>query len=78
MYSRAYLAFKTEEFVAKFSREYSGTVAVYSKIKQVCLFLTCLVFSMPGAHNIAITQGIESQAVVEFAPYQKLPLEKKR
>jgi len=53
-------------------------MAIYSKIKQVCLFLICLFFSMLGAHNLAITQGIESQAVVEFAPYQKLPLEKKK
>jgi hypothetical protein len=26
----------------------------------------------------SVTQGNESQAVVEFAPYQKLPLEKKK
>ena len=53
-------------------------MAIYSKIKQVCLFLTCLFFSIPGAHNVADTQGNESQTVVEFAPYQKLPLEKKK
>jgi len=53
-------------------------MAIYSKIKQVCLFLNSLIFSMPGTHDVAITQGNESQAVVEFAPYQKLPLEKKK
>jgi len=54
-------------------------MAIYSNIKQVCIFVTSLIFSMPGAHNgVADTQGNESQTVVEFAPYQKLPLEKKK
>jgi regulator of nonsense transcripts 3 len=53
-------------------------MAIHSKIKQVCLFITSLFSSMPGTHNIAITQGNESQAVVEFSPYQKSPLEKKK
>ncbi|KAH9000616.1 Smg-4/UPF3 family-domain-containing protein [Lactarius hatsudake] len=53
VHSRAYIAFKTEEYVAKFSREYDG-------------------------HIFKDKAGNESQAVVEFAPYQKLPLEKKK
>ncbi|KAH9990204.1 Smg-4/UPF3 family-domain-containing protein [Russula compacta] len=53
VHSRAYIAFKTEEFVARFSREYDG-------------------------HIFKDKAGIESQAVVEFAPYQKVPLEKKK
>ncbi|KAI9511371.1 Smg-4/UPF3 family-domain-containing protein [Russula earlei] len=53
VHSRAYIAFKTEELVAKFSREYDG-------------------------HVFKDKAGNESQAVVEFAPYQKLPLEKKK
>ncbi|KAI0319334.1 Smg-4/UPF3 family-domain-containing protein [Amylostereum chailletii] len=54
IHSRAYIAFKTEELVAKFSREYDG-------------------------HIFRDKAGNESQAVVEFAPYQKIPpLEKKR
>ncbi|KAN0109074.1 Smg-4/UPF3 family domain containing protein [Russula decolorans] len=53
VHSRAYIAFRTEEFVAKFSREYDG-------------------------HVFKDKAGNESQAVVEFAPYQKLPLEKRK
>ncbi|KAH9039962.1 Smg-4/UPF3 family-domain-containing protein [Lactarius hengduanensis] len=53
VHSRAYIAFKTEEYVAKFSREYDG-------------------------HIFKDKAGNESRAVVEFAPYQKLPLEKKK
>lgn len=53
VHSRAYIAFKTEESVAKFSREYDG-------------------------HIFKDKAGNESQAVVEFAPYQKLPLEKRK
>ncbi|KAH9974379.1 Smg-4/UPF3 family-domain-containing protein [Lactifluus volemus] len=53
VHSRAYIAFKTEDLVAKFSREYGG-------------------------HVFRDKSGNESYAVVEFAPYQKLPLEKKK
>ncbi|KAI0267309.1 Smg-4/UPF3 family-domain-containing protein [Gloeopeniophorella convolvens] len=53
VHSRAYIAFKTEDLVAKFSREYDG-------------------------HVFRDKTGNESQVVVEFAPYQKLPLEKKK
>ncbi|TFY75793.1 hypothetical protein EWM64_g8219 [Hericium alpestre] len=51
--SRAYIAFKTDEMLATFSREYDG-------------------------HKYRDKAGVESRAVVEFAPYQKVPLEKKR
>ncbi|ETW77358.1 hypothetical protein HETIRDRAFT_436258 [Heterobasidion irregulare TC 32-1] len=51
--SRAYIAFKTEDILASFSREYDG-------------------------HIFRDKTGNEFQAVVEFAPYQKIPLEKKK
>ncbi|KAJ7367272.1 Smg-4/UPF3 family-domain-containing protein [Mycena albidolilacea] len=51
--SRAYIAFKTEEQLAQFSREYDG-------------------------HLFRDKAGNESYAVVEFAPYQKIPPEKKK
>lgn len=51
--SRAYIAFKSEEVLATFSREYDG-------------------------HLFRDKGGNESQAVVEFAPFQKIPSEKKK
>ncbi|KAG2123109.1 Smg-4/UPF3 family-domain-containing protein [Suillus cothurnatus] len=51
--SRAYIAFKDEEVLATFSREYDG-------------------------HLFRDKSGNESQAVVEFAPFQKIPSEKKK
>ncbi|KAJ7147176.1 Smg-4/UPF3 family-domain-containing protein [Mycena crocata] len=51
--SRAYMAFKTEEQLAQFSREYDG-------------------------HLFRDKAGNESYAVVEYAPYQKVPPEKKK
>ncbi|KAG1761120.1 Smg-4/UPF3 family-domain-containing protein [Suillus occidentalis] len=51
--SRAYIAFKNEEVLATFSREYDG-------------------------HLFRDKGGNESQAVVEFAPFQKIPSEKKK
>ncbi|KAH0831283.1 Smg-4/UPF3 family-domain-containing protein [Lanmaoa asiatica] len=51
--SRAYIAFKNEEQVATFSREYDG-------------------------HLFRDKAGNESYAVVEFAPFQKVPTEKKK
>ncbi|KAG2121258.1 Smg-4/UPF3 family-domain-containing protein [Suillus clintonianus] len=51
--SRAYIAFKNEEVLATFSREYDG-------------------------HLFRDKAGNESQAVVEFAPFQKIPSEKKK
>ncbi|KAF8964760.1 Smg-4/UPF3 family-domain-containing protein [Flammula alnicola] len=51
--SRAYIAFKNEEQLALFSREYDG-------------------------HTFRDKTGVESQAVVEFAPYPKVPSEKRK
>ncbi|EPQ51819.1 hypothetical protein GLOTRDRAFT_123003 [Gloeophyllum trabeum ATCC 11539] len=51
--ARAYIAFRSEEQLAVFSREYDG-------------------------HVFRDKAGNESQAVVEFAPYQKIPAEKKK
>ncbi|KAF8895836.1 regulator of nonsense-mediated decay, partial [Gymnopilus junonius] len=51
--SRAYIAFKNEEQLALFSREYDG-------------------------HVFRDKTGAESQAVVEFAPYPKIPSEKRK
>jgi len=51
--SRAYIAFKNEELVAIFSREYDG-------------------------HLFRDKAGNESIAIVEFAPFQKIPSEKKK
>ncbi|KAF7348333.1 Regulator of nonsense transcripts UPF3 [Mycena sanguinolenta] len=51
--SRAYIAFKTEEQLAQFGREYDG-------------------------HLYRDKAGNESYAVVEFAPYQKVPSDKKK
>jgi len=51
--SRAYIAFKDEETLATFSREYDG-------------------------HLFRDKAGNESIAVVEFAPFQKIPSEKKK
>ncbi|KAF9011979.1 Smg-4/UPF3 family-domain-containing protein [Cyathus striatus] len=51
--SRAYIAFKNIEQLARFSREYDG-------------------------HLFRDKAGNESFAIVEFAPYQKVPSEKKK
>ncbi|KIP09958.1 hypothetical protein PHLGIDRAFT_85906, partial [Phlebiopsis gigantea 11061_1 CR5-6] len=51
--SRAYIAFRNEELLAEFSREYDG-------------------------HVFRDKAGNESIAVVEFAPFQKIPTEKKK
>ncbi|KAG1732134.1 Smg-4/UPF3 family-domain-containing protein [Suillus lakei] len=56
--SRAYIAFKNEEVLATFSREYDGH-----------LFRD---------KAVIFAAGNESQAVVEFAPFQKIPSEKKK
>jgi len=51
--SRAYIAFKTEEQLTQFGKEYDG-------------------------HLFRDKAGNESYAIVEFAPYQKVPSEKKK
>ncbi|KAF8186365.1 Smg-4/UPF3 family-domain-containing protein [Pholiota molesta] len=53
--SRAYIAFKDEEKLALFSREYDGHV-----------------------FRDKSDAGVESHAVVEFAPYPKIPSEKRK
>jgi len=76
VYSRAYIAFRTEELVAKFSREYDGHLF---KDKAGLSFRH--IFSMlrlKMSRYFLMHKGNESQAVVEFAPYQKLALEKKK
>ncbi|KAF9467695.1 Smg-4/UPF3 family-domain-containing protein [Collybia nuda] len=51
--SRAYIAFRTEDQLALFSKDYDG-------------------------HVFRDKAGNESHAVVEFAPYQKIPTEKRK
>ncbi|KAJ3731487.1 Smg-4/UPF3 family-domain-containing protein [Lentinula guzmanii] len=68
--SRAYIAFKNEEQLALFSREYDGHLFRDKSGKPS--FRAIQVF-----HSYRCT-GHESQAVVEFAPYQKVPSEKKK
>ena len=76
MYSRTYITFRTEDLVAKFSREYDGHIC---KDKAGLSFRH--LFSILGlkmSRSVLMHKGNESQAVVEFAPYQKLALEKKK
>lgn len=93
--SRAYIAFKNEDQVATFSREYDGhlfrdkagrSVWVFNRIVG---FLFCYaVIPHPEIHIDGSptfcfflgggTSGNESHAVVEFAPFQKVPAEKKK
>ncbi|KAG2076243.1 hypothetical protein BDR04DRAFT_1207556 [Suillus decipiens] len=61
--SRAYIAFKSEEVLATFSREYDGHL-----FRDKAGFYSRVIF----------VAGNESQAVVEFAPFQKIPSEKKK
>ncbi|KAG1819049.1 Smg-4/UPF3 family-domain-containing protein [Suillus subaureus] len=61
--SRAYIAFKNEEVLAMFSREYDGHL-----FRDKAGFCSRVIFAA----------GNESQAVVEFAPFQKIPSEKKK
>ena len=69
--SRAYIAFKDEQILATFSKEYDGHLfrdkAGTLSICVVCWFI--LDSSYPGNESIA---------VVEFAPFQKVPNEKKK
>jgi regulator of nonsense transcripts 3 len=74
VHARAYIAFKTEELVARFSREYDGHVFK----DKAGVHLAILVLWLTLMRLLEWTQGNESRAVVEFAPYQKLPLEKKK
>lgn len=57
--------------MAKFSREYDGHI-FKDKAGIILPLLT------GNATDEPVEPGNESQAVVEFAPYQKLPLDKKK
>ena len=70
--SRAYIAFRDEETLAVFSREYDGHV--FRDKAGACMPLLLA----QHATNDALTAGNESIAVVEFAPFQKVPNEKKK
>lgn len=77
--SRAYIAFKNEGALATFSREYDGHVF---RDKAGPAFLP-LQLGCSHVHPIGITftmvcAGNESQAIVEFAPFQKVPAEKRK
>jgi len=76
VHSRAYIGFKTEESVAKFSREYDGHIFK----DKAGVYMRIFFFHAEQGSQVRdfSTKGNESQAVVEFAPYQKLPLEKKK
>jgi regulator of nonsense transcripts 3 len=67
--SRAYIVFKTEEQLAQFSHEYDGHL--FRDKAGGCLYLN---FGL----GLIWRAGNESYAVVEFAPYQKVPPEKKK
>ena len=49
VHSRAYIAFKTEEFVAKFSREYDGHIF---KDKAGRIFILLLSFNAGTYHTV--------------------------
>lgn len=68
--SRAYIAFKTEEQLALFSRSFDGHI--FRDKAGAC---------HPSPNDIPMLTlhvGAETQAVVEFAPYQKVPAEKSK
>ena len=67
--SRAYIAFKTKEQLELFSREYDGHVFRDKTGAILCCSWRTTAKSVIGA---------ESQAVVEYAPYSKIPSEKRK
>ena len=72
--SRAYIAFKSAEQVSQFSREYDGHL--FRDKQGDSSSSMSFVF---GALQFTFTaKGNESFAVVEFAPFQKLPPERKK
>ena len=73
---RTYIAFRTEELVAKFSREYDEHIFKDKAGLSFRPLFSTLKLKM--SRSVLMHKGNESQAVVEFAPYQKLPLEKKK
>lgn len=68
--SRAYLGFKTEEQLALFSRCFDGHIFKDKAGVWHPRFVSLIMLTL---HT-----GIETQAVVEFAPYQKVPFEKSK
>jgi len=68
--ARAYIAFKNAEYLANFSRDYDGHIF---RDKQGSFYFL-MANNAIHPHN----SGNETQAVVEFAPYQKVPLERKK
>ena len=71
--SRAYIAFKRDDQLATFAREYDGHLF---RDKAGERHLNLAVFE--SAALILQGPGNEAQAVVEFSPYQKVPSEKKK
>jgi len=67
--SRAYIAFKSEEPLALFSREYDGHL-FRDKAGERLISPLCL--------RVNVSIGNEARAIVEFAPYQKIPSDKKK
>ena len=94
MPSRAYIAFKNEGLVATFSREYDGHVfrdkaggcVLRRRVVVSCCTLPAASLGLCPFHSIPSTclgltdrhPGNESHAIVEYAPFQKVPSEKKK
>ena len=71
--SRAYIAFRNPEVLATFSREYDGHVFR----DKAGMYPTLKLFRR-RAWPLRACIGNESIAIVEFAPFQKVPNEKKK
>jgi len=67
---------RTADLVARFSRDYDEHVFKEKGGLSFCHLLSVLEIEMTPAG--LMHKGNESQAVLEFSPYQKLPLEKTR
>jgi len=68
--SRAYLAFKTEEQLALFSRSFDGHI--FRDKAGTCRPRGCAIAVL------TFHVGNEAQVVLEFSPYQKVPTEKSK
>ena len=68
--SRAYISFKTEDLLTSFSRGYDGHLFRDKAGKTISQS------KLPQSKSSL--SGNESTAVVEFAPFQKVPSEKKK
>lgn len=69
MPSRAYIAFRSAAQLAAFSQAYDGHVF---RDKAGMNDADCVIYAY------SIVSGNESFAVVEFAPFQKIPSEKRK